>query len=93
MKKLFFIALVIMAFSSVSMANNTVKLDEKEVKTTNLTKTDVNVVSVNSENLTCHQLAAKALVSAVLADIPVDGAFIIAKIVYAFCVFGPISTY
>jgi hypothetical protein len=89
MKKLFFSAVALVAFSSVSMASTFTLTDTQfkdDLKLTEITSTNTNkqehVVLVSK---TCEEAGAKAFIQAVMADVPVDGAYNIALAVYALC--------
>lgn len=71
MKKLFFTAIALVAFSGVSMAE-TVVIKQK-------------VDLVRDSHEMCNEAGHKAFVQAMLADVPLEGSFNIAQAVYTLC--------
>ena len=71
MKKLFFSAIALVAFSGVSMAK-TVAINQK-------------VDLVRNSHEMCNEAGHKAFVQAMLADVPLAGSYNIAQAVYTLC--------
>jgi hypothetical protein len=90
MKKIIFTAIAVIAFSTVSIAN-TIYVDKKgatkkeEVNVFKLKNVNVKKVNNVAKPSACEEAAGRVFVQAVLADIPVNGAYNLALAVYAVC--------
>ena len=85
MKKLFFTAIALVAFSSLSMAENTSLQSAVEINSVDSNTTSEKAEDDRNSHATCNEAAHRAFVQAMLADVPLEGSYNIAQAVYTFC--------